>query len=68
MAKNCEVCGREFSALYPKTTFEKHEVCKVCKKRLEISEKNSFFFRLELYKHYTHLVFWILHEMDMMKP
>ena len=40
MAKNCEVCGREFSALYPKTSFEKHEVCKVCKKRLEISEKN----------------------------
>ena len=40
MAKNCEVCGREFSALYPKTSFEKHEVCKVCKKRLETSEKN----------------------------
>ena len=40
MSKNCEVCGREFSALYPKTSFESHEVCKVCKKRLEVSEKN----------------------------
>lgn len=37
MQKNCEVCGREFDALYTKTTFENHEVCKVCKKRLEAS-------------------------------
>ncbi|MBQ7124261.1 MAG: heavy metal-binding domain-containing protein [Oscillospiraceae bacterium] len=40
MAKNCEVCGREFDALYPKTSFENHEVCKVCKKQLEASEKS----------------------------
>ncbi len=40
MAKNCEICQREFDALYPKTSFEKHEVCKVCKKRLETSGKN----------------------------
>ena len=39
MAKNCEVCGREFDALYPKTGFEGHEVCKVCKTKLQKSDE-----------------------------
>ena len=39
-AKLCEVCGREFSALYPKSSFKNHEVCNVCKKRLDASKKD----------------------------
>lgn len=40
MPKNCEICKREFDALYSKTSFENHDVCKVCKKRLETSGKS----------------------------